>query len=63
MTLENGWKTNSRVPKGKVAGGQEIIGKMKVRGDGDFHMRLSVSVSNLGDWVLDLNLPEQKSND
>ena len=63
MTLENGWKTNSRVPKGKVAGGQDIIGKMKVRGDGDFHMRLSVSVSNLGDWVLDLNLPEQKSND
>ncbi|HIF45278.1 MAG TPA: hypothetical protein EYQ73_00560 [Candidatus Poseidoniales archaeon] len=62
MTLENGWKTNSRVPKGKVAGGQDLTGKMKVRGEGDFHMRLAVSVSDLGDWVLDLNLPEQKSN-
>ena len=60
MTLDEGWRSNSRIKKGRVKANEIQEGVLKVRGEGDFHMRLAVTVDELGEWILDLNLPEQK---
>ena len=41
----------------------QMTGSLRVTGSGDFSMSLAVKVDQLGDWVLDLNLPEKLSND
>jgi len=60
MTLDDGWRSNSRIKKGRVKANEISEGTLKVRGEGDFHMQLAVTVDELGDWILDLNLPKQK---
>lgn len=60
MTLDEGWRSNSRIKKGRVKANEIQEGLLKVRGEGAFHMRLAVTVDELGEWILDLNLPEQK---
>lgn len=63
MMLDDGWRSNSRIKKQRIKANEIIEGSIKVRGEGDFHMRLTVTVDDLGDWVLDLNLPSQELND
>ena len=60
MTLDEGWRSNSRIKKGRVKANEIYEGTLKVRGEGGFHMRLAVTVDELGEWILDLNLPKQK---
>jgi len=60
MTLDEGCRSNSRIKKGRVKANEIQEGLLKVRGEGAFHMRLAVTVDELGEWILDLNLPEQK---
>ena len=60
MTLDGGWRSNSRIKKGRVKANEIHEGTLKVRGEGAFHMRLAVTVDELGEWILDLNLPKQK---
>ena len=63
MEMGEGWRSHSRIKKDKLRAGEEKTGTIKVTGKGSFHMRLSVKVDDLGDWILDLDLPEQKAND
>ena len=63
MNLDDGWRSNSRIKKQRIKANEIVEGSIKVRGEGDFHMRLTVTVDDLGDWVLDLNLPSQELND
>ena len=63
MEMGEGWRCHSRIKKGTLRAGEEKRGTIKVTGKGAFHMRLSVKVDDLGDWILDLDLPERKAND
>jgi hypothetical protein len=63
MEMGEGWRCHSRIKKGTLRAGEEKNGTIKVTGKGAFHMRLSVKVDDLGDWILDLDLPERKAND
>jgi len=63
MEMGEGWRCHSRIKKGTLRAGEEKHGTIKVTGKGPFHMRLSVKVDDLGDWMLDLDLPERKAND
>ena len=63
LTMKDGWRANGRIKKQTIAANTTHEGKLRVTGSGDFSMGLAVKVDQLGDWVLDLNLPEKRSND
>jgi len=63
MDLKDGWKSSGKIKSEILQGKTTKTGKLKVSGEGDFSLHLSVSVDKLGDWVLDLNLPRKKAND
>jgi len=62
MTLKEGWKSNGKIKPEIIPANTTKSGKLRVVGVGDFSLHLSVSVDQLGDWVLDLNLPEKDAN-
>ena len=61
--MKDGWRANGRIKKQTISANTTHEGKLRVTGSGDFSMNLAVKVDQLGDWVLDLNLPEKRSND
>ena len=63
LSMKDGWRANGRIKKQTIAANTTHEGKLRVTGSGDFSMSLAVKVDQLGDWVLDLNLPEKRSND
>ena len=63
LTMGDGWRANGRIKKQTIAANTTLEGKLKVTGSGDFSMGIAVKVDQLGDWILDLNLPEKQSND
>ncbi|MCH1526794.1 MAG: hypothetical protein L7S49_01130, partial [Candidatus Poseidoniaceae archaeon] len=63
LTIGDGWISNGRIKKVTVAKNTTHSGTLRVSGSGAFTLRLAVKVSELGDWVLDLNLPDSGSND
>ena len=63
LMMGEGWKANGRIKKETVAPNQTHSGTLRVSGDGEFSLRLCVKVEQLGDWILDLNLPEPRTND
>ena len=63
LTIGDGWISNGRIKKVTVAKNTTHSGTLRVSGSGAFTLRLAVKVSELGDWVLDLNLPDPGSND
>ena len=63
LTMGDGWRSNGRIKKQTIAANTTLEGKLRVTGSGDFSMGIAVKVDQLGDWILDLNLPEKQSND
>ena len=63
MKLKEGWRSNGKIKLETLPAKTTKTGKLKVTGEGSFSLHLSVSVSGLGDWILDLNLPARESND
>ena len=63
LTMKDGWRANGRIKKQTISANTTHEGKLRVTGSGDFSMNLAVKVDQLGDWVLDLNLPEKRTND
>ena len=61
--MGDGWRANGRIKKQTIAANTTLEGKLRVTGSGDFSMGIAVKVDQLGDWILDLNLPEKQSND
>ena len=62
LNILSGWRTNSSIKKETVAANSTKQGKLKVSGSGDFSLKLAVKVDQLGDWILDLNLPDPSAN-
>ncbi|MBT3656713.1 MAG: hypothetical protein HN544_00770 [Euryarchaeota archaeon] len=63
LMMGEGWKANGRIKKETVAPNQTHSGTLRVSGEGEFSLQLCVKVEQLGDWILDLNLPEPRTND
>jgi hypothetical protein len=63
LMMGDGWKANGRIKKETLAPKQTHTGTLRVTGDGRFSLQLCVKVEELGDWILDLNLPEPRTND
>ena len=62
LTMGDGWRANSRIKKELLVGGKTHKGTLRVSGTGPLSLRLAVKVADLGDWILDLNLPDPRSN-
>ena len=62
MTIEKGWRSSSRIKKQTISAKSVKEGKLKVTGSGKLSLKLAVKVDQLGDWILDLNLPDPESN-
>ena len=63
LMMGQGWKANGRIKKETVGPKQTHSGTLRVSGEGEFSLQLCVKVEELGDWILDLNLPEPRTND
>jgi len=63
LKMGDGWRSNGRIKKQTIPKNTTIEGTLRVSGSGKFSMQLAVNVEELGDWILDLNLPEPRSND
>ena len=63
LTMGEGWRTSNKIRKDVVAANTVKEGKLRVTGTGDLSLQLAVKVDQLGDWILDLNLPDLRSND
>ena len=63
LTLSDGWRANGRIKKQTIAPNTTHTGTLRVTGSGKLTLKLAVTVDELGDWILDLNLPNPRSND
>ena len=63
LTMGDGWRANGRIKKQTIPKNTTHEGTLRVSGSGTFSLQLAVKVEELGDWILDLNLPEPQSND
>ena len=63
LTMGDGWRANGRIKKQTIPKNTTHEGTLRVSGSGNFSLQLAVKVEELGDWILDLNLPEPQSND
>ena len=61
--MGDGWRANGRIKKQTIPKNTTHEGTLRVSGSGSFSLQLAVKVEELGDWILDLNLPEPQSND
>ena len=62
LNIGEGWRANGKIKRERLLGSKTHEGTLKVTGSGDFSLRLAVKVDDLGDWILDLNLPDPVSN-
>ena len=63
LTMGDGWRANGRIKKQTIAAFTTHTGTLRVTGSGNLTLKLAVKVEELGDWILDLNLPNPRSND
>ena len=63
LTMADGWRANGSIKKQIIAANTTHNGTLRVTGSGDLSLKLAVKVDELGDWILDLNLPNPRSND
>ncbi len=63
LTMGDGWRANGRIKKQTIAAYTTHTGTLRVTGNGNLSLKLAVKVEELGDWILDLNLPNPRSND
>ena len=63
LTMGDGWRANGRIKKQTIAAYTTHTGTLRVTGNGKLSLKLAVKVDELGDWILDLNLPNPRSND
>ena len=63
LTMGDGWRANGRIKKQTIAANTTHNGTLRVTGNGNLSLKLAVKVEELGDWILDLNLPNPRSND
>lgn len=63
LTMGAGWRANGRIKKQTIAAFTTHTGTLRVTGSGNLSLKLAVKVDELGDWILDLNLPNPRSND
>ena len=63
LTMGDGWRANGRIKKQTIAAYTTHTGTLRVTGNGSLSLKLAVKVDELGDWILDLNLPNPRSND
>ena len=62
LNIGDGWRANGKIKCERLLGSKTHEGTLKVSGSGEFSLRLAVKVDELGDWILDLNLPDPVSN-
>ena len=62
LKMGEGWRASGKIKRERLQGSKTHEGTLKVSGSGDFSLRLAVKVDDLGDWILDLNLPDPLSN-
>jgi hypothetical protein len=62
LKMGEGWRANGKIKKENLVGGKTHNGTLRVTGSGALSLRLAVKVDDLGDWILDLNLPDPLSN-
>ena len=63
LKMGEGWRANGRIKKQTIPKSTTVEGQLRVSGSGEFSLKLAVNVEELGDWMLDLNLPDPRSND
>lgn len=63
LSMADGWRANGRIKKQTIAANTTHNGTLRVTGSGQLSLKLAVKVDELGDWILDLNLPNPRSND
>ena len=63
LTMGDGWRANGRIKKQTIAAFTTHTGTLRVTGSENLSLKLAVKVEELGDWILDLNLPNPRSND
>ena len=63
LIMGDGWRANGRIKKQTIAAFTTHTGTLRVTGSGNLSLKLAVKVDELGDWILDLNLPNPRSND
>ena len=63
LTMGDGWRANGRIKKQTISAYTTHTGTLRVTGNGNLSLKLAVKVDELGDWILDLNLPNPRSND
>lgn len=63
LEMGEGWRANGRIKKQNIAANTTHNGTLRVSGSGNLSLQLAVKVEQLGDWILDLNLPDPETND
>ena len=58
IKFTGGWKSNGKIKENKMMPNSVINGTLKVHGSGDFSLHLPISTEYLGEWMLDLRLPD-----
>ncbi len=58
IKFTGGWKSSGKIKDSKMMANRVINGTLKVHGSGDFSLHLPISTEYLGEWMLDLRLPD-----
>lgn len=58
VKFTGGWKSGGKIREDKLIANSTVNGVLKVHGSGEFNLHLPISTEYLGEWMLDLRLPD-----
>ena len=58
VKFTGGWKSSGKIKGDKMMPNSVLSGTLKVHGSGEFNLHLPISTEYLGEWMLDLRLPD-----
>ena len=58
VKFTGGWKSSGKIKEHKLLPNSTVNGMLKVHGSGEFNLHLPISTEYLGEWMLDLRLPD-----
>jgi hypothetical protein len=58
VKFTGGWKSSGKIKENKLVANSTVNGMLKVHGSGEFNLHLPISTEYLGEWMLDLRLPD-----